>query len=70
MITDQQYNLLLHYKNGKNMTITASAAKTGMSRLRAVDCLSDTSADACPARISRGVQDEPGLTGKFTKTYL
>ncbi len=37
MITDQQYNLLLHYKNGKNMTITASAAKTGMSRLRAVD---------------------------------
>ncbi len=31
MITDQQYDLLLHYRNDKNMTITTAAAKTGMS---------------------------------------
>ncbi len=26
MITDQQYTLLLHYRNDKNMTITTAAA--------------------------------------------
>ncbi len=74
MITDQQYKLLLHYRNDKNITMTASAAKTEMSspNARKYLRLGKRPIEAKKARIHRTHVDVDAFAGiaEECKAYL